>query len=277
MSGFRAFVLSAVLLGLGSCLSSWAQGAGAGSFQLLDRERDSVQWCAVQEILKKELLPDEPEKVAPIAAYRCKSICWIGLYEKAALVIIRSKDTCDVPDKEAFCRAVNVNLRTNTYKEISSRNTLWLWRYIQMAHLESGPVSDVVFSYDGCRDCEPDHYLSSFQFNTKTNQWQMRIWPTNEDSLLVGTTILEDGSTFECVYKIADLSQRGQEDIAIWCKEEKGLYSPGATEGTTVYSVSHGKAVKKIVVGKEAERLHRVLCAGVKGNELCEEKKGKGT
>src|SRR4029077_1406905 len=161
------------------------QTAAQDHFRWLDNSHDSQVWNRIQAAFRQELEPDDPRNVPPhYLPTQYKYIYQIGVFRTAALVIIGYRETKDSPGYDYF-NAYSHDLSNGSKRAIVTEppkpptvypqsDVLWLFKVTKLAQFDRSPAPDVVFTYDGCTECESDHFLGSFEYDAASRGWTAR-------------------------------------------------------------------------------------------------------
>lgn len=244
-------------------------------FQWLDSTRDSKVWNRVLVGLHQELEPDDPQTVPPhYAATQYKYIYKIGVFRTAALVIVGSKETKDSPGEDYF-NAYSYDLRDGSKGAIDTdpprppgtpQTDLWaLFKVTKLARFDRSPAPDVVFTYDGCAECEAPHFLASFEY-VPGKDWVARQWGNNEKNLLLMNDPEPDGNAVSADYlfKIKDWNRDGFDDVAVRRREvtQVSKRRQETDDSTTIYRTENGTLVgHRITDPTERTSINAELCS----------------
>jgi hypothetical protein len=230
MKGFRATICVGGMILLLACGCQQSrpnavatESKGQTQFRWLDSGRDSALWNRVQTAFGQELEPDDPAKLKPHqAAYDYKYLHQVGVFSDAAMVVVGHRLTKVGPGDDWF-NSYSYDLHSGIKKEIffEPRDEYWdsdgLWGFsiVKLAQFEQSLTPDVVFTYDGCTECEADHFLASFKYDSDKG-WTARQWD-NKNSLLLmeDPTPDDDVLSFDYLFKIKDWNGDGLDEVAV--------------------------------------------------------------
>lgn len=136
---------------------------------------------------------------------------------------------------------------------------------IKLAQFDRSPAPDVVFTYDGCTECEGDHFLGAFEFNADSRGWTARQWDKERSLLLAydpspGDNVLSS----DYLFKIKDWNGDGFDDVAVRRRTvtQIGKGRKETEDATAIYSAEGGKLVGHGVTdSKEREGINADLCS----------------
>jgi hypothetical protein len=248
--------------------------AATEQFRWLDSARDSQVWNRVLLGLHQELEPDDPEKVPPhYVATQYKYIYQIRVFSTAALVIIGNRETKESPGSDYF-NAYSYDVRNGSKRAIVTEtptprgtypasDVLWQFKVIKLAHFDRLPASDVVFTYDGCSECEADHYIASFKYEPGRG-WTTRRWEKAQ-SLYLESDPEPDDDVVSAYYlfKIKDWNDDGLDELVVRRREisRLGKRSQRIDDSTTMYEAENGILVGHLITDpKERETINAELC-----------------
>lgn len=250
------------------------QAAGQDRFRWLDTTHDSQVWNRVQAAFRQELEPDDPWNVpAHYLPTQYKYIYQIGVFRTAALVIIGYRQTKDSPGYDYF-NAYSHDLSDRSKRAIVTEppkppnvypqsDVLWLFKVIKLAQFDRAPAPDVVFTYDGCTECESDHFLGAFEYDASNRGWTARQWD-KENSLLLAYDPGDNVLSSDYLFKIKDWNGDGFDDVAVRRRTVTQVEKVRQeTEGSTViYTADNGRMVGHPVTdSKEREEINAELCS----------------
>jgi hypothetical protein len=245
-------------------------------FRWLDKGRDSAFWNRVQTAFSPELEPDDPRGVPEhYLPTQYKYVHQIGVFRTAALVILGYKETKDGPGYDYF-NGYSYDLRDGSKRPISfelpkpanvwpKSDVLWMFNVIKLAHFDPSPAADVVFTYDGCTECEADHYLASFKYDSRDG-WTARQWDNKNSLLLMEDPTPDDNAvSFDYLFKIKDWNGDGLDEVAVRRREvtpaSRGKQS--VDDSTTLYKAENGTLVGHATLdAKLREAINAELCSG---------------
>ena len=254
-----------------------SQTVGDDQFQWLDSTRDSQAWNGIQAAFRQELEPDDPRKVpAHYAADQYKYVYQIGVFRTAALVIIGERETKDSPGYDLF-NAYSYDLREGSKRAIVTeppkspstypRSGLPLYEVIRLAKFDESQTPDVVFTYSSCVECEAEHFLASFEYESGKG-WAARRWDKTYSLYLEADPSPGDNVvSADYLFKIKDWNGDGFDDVAVRRKEITQLAKRRQETGdsTTIYKVENGALVGHAITDpKERKAITAELCSDSK-------------
>jgi hypothetical protein len=245
-------------------------------FKWVDRAKESSTLRKIEAALSSELLPDVPEKVAPVVPYGYKYIKRAGVIESSALVFVAERQSRD--DREEFVVVYNVNLATGEKSEIDLGSPLWNWKYYGRAHFERSGEADILFSFFECLHCEGAQLLGALHYSQFQRMWMSRTWGPQENAVMIGAVEdTADGSLLktDCIYGVRDFLDRGVAQIGTWCRakvygpEGSGQVSP-AKYTAKLFGVENGKEqVHQLTDTSQRRRVLSGLCSASPSSTLC--------
>jgi hypothetical protein len=279
MKGLRvaAWVGSMTLLSVCGCQQSRpnpgaTEGNGQTQFRWLDSSRDSQIWNRVQTAFTHELKPDDPAKLKPHqAAYKYKYLHQIGVFREAALVILRHRLIEDDPYDDWFdCYSYDLRSEIKTEIFFEPRNEYWdsdgLYGFsiVKPAQFEQSVTPDVVFTYDGCTECEADHYLASFRYDSSKG-WTARQWDNKNSLLLMDDPEPDDNAlSSDYLFKIKDWNGDGLDELAVRRRTvtQDARRKQAVDDSTMLYKAENGTLVGHWMLdAKLREAIKAELCS----------------
>lgn len=260
------------ILALTACHSATVQGASPSSttFHWLDPGKDSFLFGQIRAAFANELKPDDPERVKPVLPQLYKKISRIGVFGTSALVLIAERETPTSTYGDYFL-AFTYDLNNN--KKVPLDQGFMVWKFRRFVRFEPSSMPDIVFTYLSCTECEAEHLLGSFRFDSANGEWKIRKWTEKDDAIMIGSDTVvgsEEGEYYyDCLFKFADLNGDGFDDLVVRCVAigEQGKI---LDDTTTIYAVQHGQPQTAVVKEpKQLTTLWEKLCANVKKSKLC--------
>lgn len=259
--------------------SSFANQAGdTDQFHWLDRTRDSQAWNRVQDAFRQELQPDEQRKVPPhYLAIQYKDIYKIGIFRRAALVIMGYRDTKNSAGDDSFS-AFSYDLRDGSKRAIAAEppkppdvyprsDVLMQFEVIKLARFDRSPAPDVVFTYSDCTGCEADYFLASFEY-VPGKGWVARRWDKDHSHSLYLEGDPEPGDglvSAHYLFKIKDWNGDGFDDVAVRRREvsQAAKRRQKIDDSTVMYEARNGVLVGHAIKNsKQRETINAELCNG---------------
>lgn len=262
------------LFALTAASSSSAQNAESSTngFKWLDSAKDVTLFQQIKTAFSEDLKPDDPEKVKPVVAQLYKRISRIGVYQSSALVVILERETAASTDGDYF-QPFNYDLKTG--KKEALDKGFDFWRFNKFVRFEPSKIPDVVFTYWSCTECEAEHLLGSFRFDSAIGKWKLRSWGDRDidDSILIGDdgkSLGEEGErNDDCLFGFDDFTGDGFDDVAVRCLAIDQNHRI-VDDTTTIYAVRNGRP--RVIAVKDPTKLvtiRKTLCAGIKKSKLC--------
>ena len=263
-----------VFLMLAASAPAFAQSAHSAeaAFRWLSPSKDAASLDRITTAFADELTPDDPEKVKPYVAQSYKWLSRVGVFGTSALVLIGERETQGDPYGPYFL-VFNYNLASGEKKSLTASNEGFLaWKFMQLVRFDASSAPDIVFTHPSCMECESDHLLSSFRFNSAEAKWEVRAWPGTGTGVVIGsdfTAGTDEDSKYDCLFKFADFNGDEFDDLAVRCVT---VTRQGNVLGdtTNLYTVRQGQP--KIVEVTEPQQLARIrdqLCLNTKKSKLC--------
>jgi hypothetical protein len=268
----KRLIVMCLALTAPSSLSAQRSERPTLGFKWLDPAKDVPLFQQIQAAFSEELKPDDPEKVKPVVAQLYKKISRIGVYQSSALVLILERETAASTYGDYF-QPFNYDLKSG--KKEAFEQGFYLWRFNRFVQFEASAVPDVIFTYWSCTECEADHLLGSFRFDSLDGEWKVRRWGTgdNDDAIMIGDDgkVLSeaDDANYDCLYEFGDFTDRKFDDIAVRCfaiDQNKRIVG----DTTTIYTERGGKP--RVIAVKDQHQLVMIrdkLCADAKKSKLC--------
>jgi hypothetical protein len=263
-----------VVLMLAVSSPAFAQSANSAStaFRWLSPSKDAASLDRITTAFAEELKPDDPEKVKPYVAQSYKWLSRVGVSGTSALVLIGERKTQGDPYGPYFL-AFNYDLERGEKKSLTASNEGFLaWKFMQLVRFDASSAPDIAFTHPSCMECESDHLLSSFRFNSTEAKWEVRAWPGAGAGVVIGsdyTVGTDEDSKDDCLFKFADFNGDGFDDLAVRCvtatRQGKVL-----GDSINLYTIQQGQP--KIVEVTDPQQLARIrdqLCLNAKKSKLC--------
>jgi hypothetical protein len=244
-------------------------------FRWLDIGRDSALWNRVQTAFTQELEPDDPRQVPEhYLPTQYKYVHQIGVFRTAALVVLGYKETKDGPGYDYF-NAYSYDLHDGSKGPISielpkpanvwpQSDVLWMFNVIKLAQFEQSPAPDVVFTYDGCTECEADHFLASFRYDSNKG-WTAREWDNKSSLLLMYDPEPGDNAlSADYLFKIKDWDGDGLDDLAVRRREvtQDAKRKQTVDDSTMLYKAENGTLVGRWMLdAKLRDAIKAELCS----------------
>jgi hypothetical protein len=144
---------------------------------------------------------------------------------------------------------------------------LWLFEVIQLAHFDRSAAPDVVFTYDGCTECEAEHFLASLEYEPGKG-WAARRWDKSYRLYLEADPEPVDNIvSAHYLFKIKDWNDDGFDDVAVRRREINQVANrrQEIDDSTTIYKAENGTlAGHAITDPKEIEGINAELCSDSK-------------
>ena len=269
----RSVVIAVFVLAMSHSAAAQSAPPPSPAFHWLNSGKDAALFERVSSAFAVELKPDDPEKVKPVIAQLYKRISRVGVFETSALVVIVERETPTSTYGDYFL-VFNYDLKSG--RKTPVEKGFMEWKFEKLIRFESSMTPDIVFTYLSCTECEADHLLGSFRFDSTAATWAVRNWSEkDDDAILIGSTVVDsDEGPYDedCLFKPADFNGDGFDDLAVRCLaiSERGKI---LINTTTIYTVQHGKP--QIVAVRDRRQLATVrdsLCVNVKKSRLCPSK-----
>jgi len=264
------------ILTLAASHSAIAQNAPVSStdFHWLDPSKDAALFERIKTAFSDELRPDDPEKVKPVVAQGYKRISRVGTFEKSALVMIRERET--ETSYGNYFVAFNYDLNNGEKTSLTPFNKGFMeWKFKKLVRFDSSRAPDIVFTYPSCLECEEEHLLGSFRFDSTDAKWNVRTWSEKSTEILIGSAFsvgTEEDSQYDCLFKFADFNGDGFDDLAVRCLAitEKGKI---LEDTTTIYTIQNGRPqVLRVTDRQQLTTIREMLCVDTKKSKLCPSK-----
>ena len=269
--------LGALVLLLATVLGSPA-AQDIHTFRWLDRGTDKTVFRRIEAAFHTEL---EPDKAVGGPVHLLKYIDRVGMVDSSALVVIGHKEGNEDPYPNF--KVYTFNLKTGQKSAIRREGGTWEWypewKFHKLTRFEPSLTDDVTFTYYSCTECDAERFLGAFHFNFATQHWQLRKWGSEGDSLFVGSDPQYAGEGiffYECLFKVADFTGDGFDDVAVRYTEKfmQGLEGSKANaklvkDETRLYTARNGKMSMEELKGKAARRVSSILCEGDRKHPLC--------
>ncbi len=263
------------LLFLAFALAGSVHAEVPDAFTWMSEQDEPQLWNRVLASFRSELQLDDPEKTAPTVPYFYKRVARIGCYSSSCIVLIENRERqVDDPD-HYFYRAFFYELNTRIKKQLDTDTAFWNWSLLAITCFEPG-TTDVVFRYFSCRECEAAELLSSFAYDRKSASWSVRVWPTNDPHILIGSDDRYDDGVdhYDCLHSLWDVDSDGFADITVRCRITRTPFEGGKArlleDYTLLYQVERGSPRRVEMRGeRELRKLRSVLCEGNRSNVLC--------
>src|SRR6266403_4520638 len=269
-------VLIAILM-LAASSSAISQNAHPSStaFHWLSSSRDATLFERIKTAFADELKPDDPEKVKPVVAQEYKWISRVGVFETSALVLIGERETRTSTYGNYFV-AFNYDLKSGEKTSLTPPNKGFMqWKFKKLVRFDSSRARDIVFTYPSCLECEEEHLLGSFRFDSTDAKWKVRTWSEKSTEILIGSAFsvgTEEDSQYDCLFKFADFNGDGFDDLAVRCLAitEKGKI---LEDTTTIYTIQNGRPqVLRVTDRQQLTTIREMLCVDTKKSKLCPSK-----
>lgn len=229
---------------------------GANTFRWVHPNSDAQLWQQIESVFRDELAPDEgKEGQDELDVYRYKYLEKVGILNHSVLVIVGHRPARELSKKntwDEYFTAFNFDSVTGQKSQIEHAEWMWSWKFLKLAKFGPGSIPDVTFTYQTCKECEPETMLASLYFDEAKFAWKIRswgdgrdIWWTASDGLIVDMDVNDGGDTisFDCAYGIRDVNGDGFQDVAIRCKQIT-YTAKGRTitqDSTVLYSLVQGQ------------------------------------
>jgi len=278
-------ILAAILISLSAVINSpqKSDGQEPGAFHWISQVSDPKLWTSTNRVFAMELTPDDPIKVKPYVALKYKYIARIGIFESAELVIIGERETADDKTGDFF---ITYSMDAVTHAKALIDKGTYEWKLVSLAHFDSSPAPDVVFSSLTCTECEAGQILSSFFYDASTKRWRMRDWTPRERNpasrlgiatsrgLTIGRDVDPGGDevAFDCIWAVQDFTSDGRDDVAMRCRSvsEHNKGRRTTETATLFYSLVDGRFQGGAVKTPGLEmKLKSELCAAKPNSALC--------
>jgi hypothetical protein len=242
-------------------------------FRWLDSGRDSVLWNRVQTVFAQELEPDDPRQVPEhYLPTQYKYVQKVGVFGTAALVILGYRETKESPGDPYF-NAYSYDLRDGSKRMIfiepprpanvwPHSDVLMLFDVIKLAQFERSPVPDVVFKYDGCTECEADHFLASFKYDSNKG-WAARQWDKDKSLLLMYDPEPDENVlSSDYLFKIKDWNGDGFDEVAVRRRKvtQDIRRKQVVDDSTMLYKAEDGTLIGHYVYSNERVAINAELC-----------------
>jgi hypothetical protein len=269
-------VLILPLLYLAFALASLAHAEALDTFTWISEQDQPQLWNKILASFHFELQPDDPKKTAPTVPYLYKRIARIGCCRSSCIVLIENREKGDDDPDEYFYRTFSYDLSRQVKKQLNTDIVFWAWSFFAMTSFDPN-TTDVVFKYFSCRECEKTELLSSFSYDKKSASWTVRVWPTDDPHILIGSDDqYGDGGIYhyDCLHSLRDVDGDGFADITVRCRITEDSFEGGKVrllkDYTRFYRVKQGSPKRTEVRGKkETKKIRNVLCEGNRANALC--------
>ena len=137
-----------------------------------------------------------------------------------------------------------------------------MFNLIKFAHFEQSAAPDLVFTYDGCTECEADHFLAAFKYDSNKG-WTARQWD-KDTSLLLMYDPEPDGDALSCDYlfKIKDWNGDGFDEVAVRRRKvtQDIKHKQVVDDSTMLYKAEDGTLVGPYVYSNERMAINAELC-----------------
>ena len=196
-------------------------------------------WKRVQTAFAQELEPDDPAKLGPHqAAYKYKYLQQIGVFQDEALVIVRHRLIESDPYDDWFT-SYSYDLRSGIKRDISpDSDALYGFNVVKLAQFDRSLAPDIVFTYDSCSECEPEHFIASVRYDSENHRWEVRQWENKNNLLLAeDPTPDENLPPVDYAINIRDWNGDGLDDVAIVRR------SKGHEDSIMLYKAENGRLV----------------------------------
>jgi hypothetical protein len=242
-------------------------------FRWLDSGRDSALWNRVQTAFAQELEPDDPRQVPEhYLPTQYKYVQKVGVVRTAALVILGYKETKESPGYDYF-NAYSYDLRDGSKRPISFElprpanvwprsDVLWMFNVIKFAQFEQSAAPDVVFTYDGCTECEADHFLASFKYDSNKG-WTARQWDNDKSLLLMYDPEPDENAlSSDYLFKIKDWNGDGFDEVAVRRRKvtQDIRRKQVVDDSTMLYKAENGTLIGHYVYSNERVAINAELC-----------------
>jgi len=243
-------------------------------FRWLDSRRDSELWNRVQTAFAHELEPDHPRQVPEhYLPTQYKYVQKVGVFRTAALVILGYRETKESPDDPYF-NAYSYDLRNGSKRAIffepprpanvwPHSDVLMLFEVIKLAQFERSPAPEVVFTYDGCTECEADHFLASFKYDSNEG-WTARQWDNDKSLLLMYDPEPDENAlSSEYLFKIKDWNSDGFDELAVRRRKvtQDTKRKQVIDDSTMLYKAENGRLIGNYVYSNERVAINAELCS----------------
>jgi hypothetical protein len=269
--GRAALIAVLMLAASGSAIGQNAQPSST-AFHWLNSSKDATLLQRIRTAFTDELKPDDPAKVKPhYAALQYKWIKRVGVFETSALVLIGERETRTSYGN--YFVAFNYDLKSGDKTSLTQLNKGFVgWNFKKLIRFDSSKTPDIVFTHPSCTECEAEYLLSSFRLDSAEAKWKLRTWSEGNTEILIGSDYsvgTDEDSKDECLFKFADFTGDGVDDLAIRCLTvtERGKI---LEDSTTIYTVKGGQP--QVVIVKLPQQLATIrdqLCVDVKKSKLC--------
>lgn len=256
--------------------SAIAQNAPISStaFHWLNPSKDVSLLEGIKSAFSDELKPDDPEKVKPVVAQGYKRISRVGVFETSAFVLIGERES--ETSYGTYFVAFNYDLKSGEKTSLTPFNKGFMeWKFRKLVRFDSASAPDIVFTYPSCVECEEEHLLGSFRFDSTDGKWKLRTWNEKITEILIGSDFSvgnEEDSQYNCLFKFADVNGDGFDDLAVRClvitEKEKIL-----EDATTIYTIQNGRPqILGVTDRQQLVTIRELLCVDTKKSKLCPSK-----
>jgi hypothetical protein len=256
--------------------SAVAQNAPISStaFHWLNPNKDAALLERIKTAFSDELKPDDPEKVKPVVAQGYKRISRVGVFETSALVLIGERES--ETSYGTYFVAFNFDLKSGEKTSLTPFNKGFVeWKFRKLVRFDSSRAPDIVFTHPSCLECEEEHLLGSFRFDSTDAKWKLRTWSEKITEILIGSAFsvgTEEDSQYDCLFKFADVNGDGFDDLTVRCLAitEKGKI---LEDTTAIYTIQNGRPqVLGVTDLQQLISIRDMLCADTKKSKLCPSK-----
>jgi hypothetical protein len=244
------------------------------SFHWLNPSKDAALYERVKTAFSDELKPDDPEKVKPVVAQGHKRISRVGVFERSAFVLIGERES--ETSYGTYFVAFNYDLKSGEKTSLTPYNKGFMeWKFKKLVRFESSRAPDIVFTYPSCIECEEEHLLGSFRFDSTDAKWKLRTWSEKINEILIGSAFsvgTEEDSQYDCLFKFSDVNGDGFDDFVVRCIAitEQGKI---LEDTTTIYTIQNGRSqALRVTDRQQLTTIRYMLCADTKKSKLCPSK-----
>src|SRR5271155_2489363 len=261
------FKLSLFAFLLFTTLHSFAQSGNSHQFRFADRQKDIKILTQVEKAFADELSPDDPVKVAPVIAYKYKTISRIGIVDTSAIIIIRIRENKEDTQSGDIYKVYNFDLTSNVKSEIFHSNPFVNMKFHGFGNFISNTIPDIIFTSFNCWECEAEQSLSSFRYDSKVRKWKIRYWVPKQDSIWIGSAIEygdENNFDYKCLYKIQPMNSSNSDSVILFCRQtnyDEKFKPTGKSDEIYFYKVENDSTESiKVTNSNDIARIKNHLC-----------------